>query len=281
MIILPFFVLLCTFVYSEPSVDPHWILNGEDVFQDVASSCALVTDKVNRHAYNLMYGRFLVPMVEQFRFLNKPLNFLEIGFGCDTEKKKRLGYGFGASTPIWKKLFSRIKVTVWEAEIDQICIQNARREGQLRDVSVLIGDQGNSTTVARWIYQSGGDFDVIVDDGGHKSNQILTSFTKLWPELNPGGYYFIEDMELGFADKYIAEGFPAVPLVIHAWLETLSSADLKYLPRYRRRAIAAHSHPPDRKSILARFPFPEGLDFIFCQASACVLHKEAVVRKER
>lgn len=280
MIFISVFVQLLAFVVSEQSVDPDWIFKGEEVFLNIARSFAPVTDKVHRHAYDIMYGRLLVPMVEDFRYHEKPLKFLEIGFGCDTEKRKRLGYGFGASVPVWQKLFARVYASIWVAESDQACIQNARREGQLRDVSVLIGDQSNTSTLARWIYRSGGDFDVIVDDGGHKSNQVLTSFTTLWPELNPGGYYFLEELEVGFADKYASPGYPAVPMVIQAWIEYLSSADLKFLPRYQRKTMAIKGHSPNQASILARFPFPEGLDFIFCQASACVFHKE-VVRTER
>ena len=279
MLVLSAILQLLVYAKAGQVIDPDWIFNGEDVFQNIARSFAPVTDKVHRHTYNIMYGRFLVPMVEEYRFLQKPLKFLEIGFGCDTEKRKRLGYGFGASVPVWQKLFARINASIWEAESDQQCIQNARRDGQLRNVSVLIGDQGNDTTLARWIYRSGGDFDVVVDDGGHKSNEILRSFAALWPELNPGGYYFLEELELGFADKYAAEGYPAVPVVIQAWMEFLSTADLKYLPRYQRKAMSMHGRSPNQASLLAKFPFPEGLDFIFCQASGCVFHKEVVKRQ--
>lgn len=265
---------------ARSELDPNWIFNGAEVFQNIARSFVPVTEKVNRHAYDIMYGRFLVPMVENFRFLHKPMKFLEIGFGCDTEKRKRLGYGFGASVPVWQKLFSRINSSIWEAESDKVCIQNARNGGQLRDVSVLIGDQSNETTLARWIYRSGGDFDVIIDDGGHKSEQVLKSFAALWPELNPGGYYFIEALEVGFVDKYASEGYPAVPVVIQAWIEHLITTDLKYAPRYQRKAMAQREKRPNQAGVLSKFPFPEGLDYIFCQSSGCVFHKE-VVRTER
>jgi hypothetical protein len=40
-----------------------------------------------------------------------------------------------------------------------------------------------------------GTFDIIIDDGGHHEKQIVTSFDALWPRLNMGGYYVVEDMQ--------------------------------------------------------------------------------------
>jgi Methyltransferase domain len=39
----------------------------------------------------------------------------------------------------------------------------------------------------------GGDFDIIIDDGGHFSNQIIAAFNNAWPLLGRGGLYFVED----------------------------------------------------------------------------------------
>lgn len=56
---------------------------------------------------------------------------------------------------------------------------------------VLIGDQSDprflATVAAR------GPYDLIVDDGGHRSRQRAASFTHLWPSVTPGGWYVVED----------------------------------------------------------------------------------------
>jgi len=62
----------------------------------------------------------------------------------------------------------------------------------LDGVNVVSGDQGDPEVVRGWAAESGGRFDVFVDDGGHKSKQILTTFEVMWPHVNRGGLYFIE-----------------------------------------------------------------------------------------
>jgi len=37
------------------------------------------------------------------------------------------------------------------------------------------------------------EFDLIIDDGSHQSDDILSAFVRYFPELNPGGTYIIED----------------------------------------------------------------------------------------
>ena len=44
-------------------------------------------------------------------------------------------------------------------------------------------------------------FDVIIDDASHQLDQIRVSLDLLWPHLNPGGWYVIEDLA---ANKYEA-----------------------------------------------------------------------------
>jgi hypothetical protein len=45
-----------------------------------------------------------------------------------------------------------------------------------------------------------GPFDVIIDDGGHSENQMLTSLFELLNggALRPGGLYFVEDLVCNF-----------------------------------------------------------------------------------
>jgi len=55
-------------------------------FVKIANSFHPVTDKVTKHKYFLMYGRYLVPVAELHKKEGmKPLKFLEIGLGCNME----------------------------------------------------------------------------------------------------------------------------------------------------------------------------------------------------
>ena len=67
------------------------------------------------------------------------------------------------------------------------CVKNSTAKGELEGLNILVGDQGDPKVLDEWIQQSGGEFDVIIDDGGHIQCQIWTSFEKLWPTVKPGG----------------------------------------------------------------------------------------------
>ena len=103
---------------------------------------------------------------------------LEIGLGCN------MGYGHGASTTLWRSLFP--SATLWEAEYVARCVEKARAAGQLDGINVLVGDQEDDPTLARWVRESGGNFDAVIDDGGHHNCQIGHSFDALWPTIIPG-----------------------------------------------------------------------------------------------
>ena len=126
---------------------------------------------------------------------------LEIGLGCDMD------YGPGASVALYKKLFP--KAELWEAEFDAACVKNGIEKGMLDGIKTLTGDQGDPAVLDQWIQQSGGDFDVIIDDGGHTNCMIWTSFKKLWPPtVKPGGLYFIEDMQFA-KNRYFRRSSPS------------------------------------------------------------------------
>merc|ERR1712194_399425 len=111
-----------------------------------------------------------------------------------------MGDGPGASVKLWKSLFPEAEL--WEAEYDRRCVER-NRNTTLKEFNVLVGDQGNPNVLDSWIKESGGDFDVIIDDGGHTQCQIWTSYLKLWPTLKPGGLYFIEDMQVAKHGPYM------------------------------------------------------------------------------
>lgn len=74
----------------------------------------------------------------------------------------------------------------------------------------LQGDQGSKTHWECFLAFSGRDFTIIVDDGGHYSGQIITTFDCLWPTVVPGGYYAIEDLACGSTPGtvFLTPGYP-------------------------------------------------------------------------
>ena len=57
-----------------------------------------------------------------------------------------------------------------------------------------MGDQSKPDTVRNWVQQTGGHFDVVIDDASHANEAIRTSFNVLWPHVQPGGIYILEDL---------------------------------------------------------------------------------------
>merc|ERR1712029_878213 len=49
--------------------------------------------------------------------------------------------------------------------------------------------------MGHFISETGGNFDIIIDDGSHVPNHQLVSFETLWPSIKPGGMYIVEDIE--------------------------------------------------------------------------------------
>lgn len=49
-------------------------------------------------------------------------------------------------------------------------------------------------------------FDVIIDDGSHRGRDQVKSYDLLWPSLNSGGIYFVEDLRNPFLDFHWHHG---------------------------------------------------------------------------
>ena len=204
-------------LYQHPDV--HVRINH---FKKVASSLKPITDKVTIHKYHIMYGTFLLPYAA-----NAPqMKMLEIGLGC------RMAYGPGASVSLWKTLFPQ--ADLWMAEYSAECVEKAKEKHLLDGFNVLVGDQGDLKTLDQWIHTSGGQFDVVIDDGGHTNCQISNSFDKLWPQVKPGGLYFIEDLQVGRTPEYKGEGCGDLVMAdkLKDWIEQLliksDATDVEY-----------------------------------------------------
>jgi hypothetical protein len=220
-----------------------YLAKGEETFYNTAKAFTPVSDKVTTHMYQIMYGRFLMP----YYYQNPTMKMLEIGLGCD------MNYNPGASVAIWKKLFP--KADLWEAEFNAECVAN-HTGGMLKDINILIGDQGNETVLDSWIEISEGDFDVVIDDGGHQQCQIWHSFQKLWPTVKPGGLYFIEDLHVGKLKCF------------RKYTTDTCDEDFLVLDKLKEYLDTLINEEEIRK-------FQESdIEYIFCQYEACVVGKK-------
>ena len=203
------------------------------------------TDKTEAHDYHNMYGTVLGPMK------NKRLSLLEIGLGCT------MPYGPGRSIPVWREFLPKVKVSI--LEYDGNCAEKFRSKVE----QLFIGDQSDFKTLKE--VAKGGPYDVIVDDGGHQVMQQINSLIGLWPALNSGGVYFIEDLHL-----YSYKEFYNPEMSTYDWIQKLNLLLISSVPFWDKNIYLTDNVkiPKEVRRIY------KTLFSIECYHRACVLVKK-------
>jgi hypothetical protein len=125
------------------------------------------------HHYIPLYDRYF----SQFR--GRPTRFLEIGVAQ------------GGSLELWRKFFGE-EATIFGIDINPDCEKFNGCAGQVR-----IGSQNDKDFLDSVIKEMGG-VDVILDDGSHDMERTRQSLEPLFPLLNKGGIYMIEDLHTSY-----------------------------------------------------------------------------------
>ncbi|MER3352818.1 MAG: class I SAM-dependent methyltransferase [Hoeflea sp. D1-CHI-28] len=116
---------------------------------------------------------------EMGRFLRDPISFLEIGIWK------------GGSIPMWKDyLPDGSKLTF--VDIDPAC-----KSHEIDGTNIRIGNQADPKFLAE-LAKEFGPFDLVLDDGSHVCAHQIASFEGLWPHLNNGGLYMVEDCHTSY-----------------------------------------------------------------------------------
>lgn len=135
------------------------------------------TDKSSDfHNYCVKYEKYL-PFERESK-----ISFLEIGVF------------HGQSLNTWREYFINAKIV--GIDIDPECASFA-----LDRINVEIGSQIDKEFIAELICKYG-PFDLIIDDGSHQNAHISESFKLLFPSLNSGGVYVVEDAFVSYWKKY-------------------------------------------------------------------------------
>ena len=116
------------------------------------------------------------------RFIGKQFTLMEIGT-C-----------YGGSLQIWKKYFGP-NVKIIGIDIDP------RTKFEESQIYTEVGSQSDPEFLAT-ILNRYGTPDVIIDDGSHIQNDVMSSFISLYPRLNDGGVYVIEDTHTSLWSGY-------------------------------------------------------------------------------
>lgn len=140
------------------------------------------TDKTSGHSYLQHYATHFN------RFRTQNINLLEIGVGG--YKDPKLG---GESLRMWKNYFQ--KANIFGLDIyDKSPLEESR-------IKIFKGSQVDTNFLDK-VIQTTGDLDIIIDDGSHINEHVITTFKYLFPKLKDGGIYIIEDTQTAYWEDY-------------------------------------------------------------------------------
>lgn len=115
---------------------------------------------------------------EFFRIRNKPITILEIGVDR------------GGSLEVWKEFLPR--AAVYGIDINPTCAKSK---------NIFIGDQRDRPFLYDVFHRIGGA-DIVIDDGSHITSHQQQSLDILFPLLNLGGIYVIEDLYTSYPSPF-------------------------------------------------------------------------------
>lgn len=114
-------------------------------------------------------------------YRTRPVNFLEIGIQN------------GGSLEIWSQYFLNARRLVG-CDINPMCDKLSYEDSR---VKVVVGDI-NTDRCEQLILELATAFDLIVDDGSHRSSDIIRAFARYFPHLRDGGKFIVEDMHCSY-----------------------------------------------------------------------------------
>jgi hypothetical protein len=187
------------------------------------------TDKLS-HGYLQYYDAHFAPLRK------KKLNIFEIGIGGYDDPKAG-----GASLRLWKDYFKNGQI--YGLDIHDKSFHEDKR------IKIFKGSQ-NDSTFLKEVVSKIGNIDIIIDDGSHVNEHIITSFNTLFPLLNPSGIYVIEDINTSYLTSYggsftnLSSESTAIGMV----KSLIDSLNYKYIPGHTPtpfdgQIISIHCYP--------------------------------------
>ncbi len=118
-------------------------------------------------------------------YRNSRLSILEIGIQN------------GGSLEVWGKFFPKAE-RIFGIDIDPKCAQLKYDNPKIR---VFVADATKQDSLKK-IGLKPLSFDIIIDDGSHKSGDVIRTFCLYYPLLKEGGLYIIEDLHTSYWKPY-------------------------------------------------------------------------------
>jgi hypothetical protein len=141
------------------------------------SQLASITDKGPlKHNFTEVYESFFG------KWRHRPIRIFEIGIAT------------GASLRLWSEYFEKASIFAIDIE-DGTKYENTRTR-------TFVANQSDRKQLAKAMEAFGGEFDFILDDGGHRMEQQQISLGFLFKYVKHGGYYVVEDMHTSLPKRH-------------------------------------------------------------------------------
>jgi hypothetical protein len=108
-----------------------------------------------------------------------------------------IGVQNGGSLEVWGKYFPNAQAIIG-CDIDPKC---AKLEYADDRINVVVSD-ANTAQAYDAITKRTERFDIVIDDGSHRSSDIIATFARYFPLLKPGGIYVAEDLHCSYWPAY-------------------------------------------------------------------------------
>ena len=133
------------------------------------------SDKGNRVFARHYYTRIYHQLLAHLR--NRPITLLEIGLQRDVNRDC-------PSLRMWRDYFPAARLIGFDIDdFSGLSLPNCR---------ILQGDMSSRKDLSQLLAL--GPFDIVIDDGSHASAHQQIALAFLFPQVKPGGFYFIEDL---------------------------------------------------------------------------------------
>ncbi|KAF3362601.1 hypothetical protein PHSC3_000840 [Chlamydiales bacterium STE3] len=207
------------------------------------------TDKSSLfHNYTKIYAKHFA------KLKNEPIKFLEIGINK------------GCSVKMWDLYFPK-------GDLYFIDINPQSIEYYSPTSKYFFLDQADLNQLHTFAQNVGKDFDIIIDDGGHRMEQQFNSFVSLFPLLKSGGLYIIEDLCTSYWTSYGGNGTQEEPKAGEGTMvQTLQTlVDYINFPSARTGCADIEKMPPVLRAELNYFQ--ENILSIQFYGSLCIIEK--------
>lgn len=108
-----------------------------------------------------------------------------------------IGIQNGGSLEIWGNYFENAASLVG-CDINVACAQLRYEDPRIQ---VVVGD-ANLDETERAIAVHADRFDIVIDDGSHRSSDIIRSFVRYFPRLEQGGIFVVEDLHCSYWQEF-------------------------------------------------------------------------------